>query len=331
MSANDSASCTDVIKGRGKELPKKEVERIAQDELRETKNVRETALQQFREWVAKNKDISSVRTDASFLLRFLRVKKFSLPMAQQTLLKYLNLRKTLSHYFSLISYEDAALMHILTNGFIFASPIRDSLGRRVIIYVIDKFDPYKYGCGIMAQVFLMTFETVLEDDVTQITGVTHFADLHGASAAYVTLWSPLEFVRAVRWGEQSMPMRNKCVNIFNCPTSVRYILDFCRGLLSTKLKSRFFIHDSIDGLKSKIDAKCLPKEYGGEIPMSEMLELWKKEVWAKKDLILANKEMQIHDTSGIQTRKSRSGCQPLNNTETNIMAVSGSFRQLNVD
>lgn len=62
MSANDSASCTDVIKGRGKELPKKEVERIAQDELRETKNVRETALQQFREWVAKNKDISSVRT-----------------------------------------------------------------------------------------------------------------------------------------------------------------------------------------------------------------------------------------------------------------------------
>lgn len=65
----------------------------------------------------------------------------------------------------------------------------------------DKFDPYKYGCGIMAQVFLMTFETVLEDDVTQITGVTHFADLHGASAAYVTLWSPLEFVRAVRWGE----------------------------------------------------------------------------------------------------------------------------------
>lgn len=64
---------------------------------------------------------------------------------------------------------------------------------------------------------------------------------------------------------------------------------------------------------------------------SILSELWKKEVWAKKDLILANKEMQIHDTSGIQTRKSRSGCQPLNNTETNIMAVSGSFRQLNVD
>lgn len=36
-------------------------------------------------------------TDASFLLRFLRVKKFSLPMAQQTLLKYLNMRQTFKH------------------------------------------------------------------------------------------------------------------------------------------------------------------------------------------------------------------------------------------
>ena len=48
---------------------------IAENDLREDDNVRNPALKQMREWIAKHPHIKRCRTDASFLLRFLRPKK----------------------------------------------------------------------------------------------------------------------------------------------------------------------------------------------------------------------------------------------------------------
>lgn len=55
-------------------------------------------------------------TDESFLLRFLRHKKYSIPMAQQTLLKYLSLRRYYPEIFKNLDCEDAKLKDILNNG-----------------------------------------------------------------------------------------------------------------------------------------------------------------------------------------------------------------------
>lgn len=57
--------------------------------------------------------------DESFLLRFLRVKKFSLPMAQQTLLKYLNFREKFTHLVRNMDYRDTKVMELINNGYIY--------------------------------------------------------------------------------------------------------------------------------------------------------------------------------------------------------------------
>lgn len=54
--------------------------------------------------------------DDLFLLRFLRAKKFSLIMAQQTLLKYLNLRRNFPKIFFNMDYRDPKINEIITNG-----------------------------------------------------------------------------------------------------------------------------------------------------------------------------------------------------------------------
>lgn len=61
-------------------------------EFRETDEVREHALEALREWAEKNPAIVKLRLDSNFLLRFLRVRKFSLPMARENLERYLVLR-----------------------------------------------------------------------------------------------------------------------------------------------------------------------------------------------------------------------------------------------
>lgn len=54
--------------------------------------------------------------DDSFLLRFLRQKKYSIPIAQQTLLKYLNLRKYYPESSMKLDCENPRVKDIIESG-----------------------------------------------------------------------------------------------------------------------------------------------------------------------------------------------------------------------
>lgn len=109
------------------------VEQIARKELREDRMAREQCTQQMRDWLAKCEDVGNVRTDDDFLLRFLRVKKYSVPMSQQMLLKYLNLRLVFPEFTTRLDYTAEPMNRVFANGYLVVSPIRDQHGRRVMI------------------------------------------------------------------------------------------------------------------------------------------------------------------------------------------------------
>lgn len=304
-------------------------EAVAKAELREDRATRDQALQQFRDWISKNEDLENCRTDASFLLRFLRVKKFSLPMAQQTLLKYLNMRQTFQHLIFNLDPTIPSVDALISSGYMFASPVRDAMGRRVIIHIGSKMDPSRFTNVDMAKVHCITYETLLDDEENQVMGFSHFADLEGLSPSCVTLWSPTEFAHCLRWGEQSIPMRNKQVHFLNLPAPLKYVYDFCRSRFSQKIRSRFLIHDSRETLHKHLDRKSLPKEYGGDIPMAQMIELWKEEIASKQKRVMQLDDMRLVSDSGIVTRKSNNAGS--GSTCTGISTVTGSFRRLEVD
>lgn len=108
--------------------------KVAKKELREDKATREQSLEQMREWLKKNYDLENVRTDDNFLLRFLRNKKFSVPMAQQQILKYLNMRKVMGHLVYNLDFLSPGVRDLINNGYIMVSPIRDINGRRSVLY-----------------------------------------------------------------------------------------------------------------------------------------------------------------------------------------------------
>ncbi|PSN35983.1 hypothetical protein C0J52_14388 [Blattella germanica] len=306
---------------------KEEVARVANQELRENKNAREQALEQFREWIDKNSDICNCRTDDAFLLRFLRVKKFSLPMAQQMLLKYINLRQTFSHLTYNLDYLSPAANELITNGYIYASPFRDSKGRRVILYNLKKLDPHKYNNADMTRAHFITYEVLMEDEDSQVLGFTHVGDICEASAAHATLWSPTEFTTLVRWGEQSVPMRHKEVHLINVPAALRYLYDLISSILSEKMRNRLRLYESLESLQNKVDPEVLPKELGGKMPMAEMIELWKKELAAKRETLLKLDDMKLLSTKSIISRKNNQ----IDNSSLMVNSLQGSFRKLEVD
>lgn len=65
---------------------------LVEKEFRETDEVRTHALQALRDWAISNPRINKLRLDSNFLLRFLRARKFSLPMVKETIERYLVLR-----------------------------------------------------------------------------------------------------------------------------------------------------------------------------------------------------------------------------------------------
>lgn len=69
-----------------------ETSKFVEQEFRETDDVRRHAIEALREWAERNPRINKIRLDSSFLLRFLRARKFSLPMTRENVERYLVLR-----------------------------------------------------------------------------------------------------------------------------------------------------------------------------------------------------------------------------------------------
>lgn len=67
-------------------------------------------------------------------------------------------------------------------------------------------------------------------------------------------------------------MRHKEVHGINAHPSLKFALDFGMSLISEKIKRRVKLYTSLeDAINNKLDVSMLPKEYGGTIPMKEMI------------------------------------------------------------
>lgn len=86
------------------------------------------------------------------------------------------------------------------------------------------------------------------------------------------------------------------------------------------------IYDKKTDLHDKIDCKLLPKEYGGVMPMSEMIKQWKQELEAKRERLLSYDSIKLLSDRGIIRRRSKNIL-----VTDEVGGVPGSFRKLEVD
>ncbi|KAG5674946.1 hypothetical protein PVAND_004890 [Polypedilum vanderplanki] len=305
--------------------------KVAKSELREDKEMREESLKQMREWLAKNFDVENVRTDDRFLLRFLRNKKFSIPMAQQQLLKYLNMRRVMDHMTYNLDFLDDSIKPFFDNGYICVSPIRDRYGRRTILYSAAGLNGISYKYEDQVKAHFIMLETLLESQEDQILGVVHIGNFCGASKDHVTIWrNPTDLLRVFKWGEQSLSLRHKEIHLFNIVSILKYVIDAGKSVVSSKIKNRVHVHLTADDMKKQIaTVDVLPKELGGKISMSEMIQSWKMELATSRNAILALDKMKILNDQGIIGR--RNADKNNNSVSDKSDQVIGSFRRLEID
>ncbi|PSN51630.1 hypothetical protein C0J52_09444 [Blattella germanica] len=299
-----------------------ELRLIAETELREDDASRKHALQQMREWIQKHPDIKRCRTDSAFLLRFLRTKKFSIPLAQEMMERYLVIRQLYPQWFRGLDIDDPAISELLDNGYIVPLPQRDDFGRQVIVSCAGRFDPYKYTSVHMVRCHSLVVECLMDDEENQIRGYSYCNDESGLTMGHISLWSLTDIRKILRCIQNSTPMRHKATHFFNVPHYANKVFEFFIALLSEKLKDRIKLHTSIDELKEAVNPKILPKEYGGDIPLADMIAQFRKRLESKRAAIKALDEMEIEvNPKGKYVV----------DMEDELAGIAGSFRQLQVD
>lgn len=179
-------------------------------------------------------------------------------------------------------------------------------------------------------------------------GFVSVSDMNGLSTSHAALWkNPFELLKILKWAEQSAPLRHKEIHLYHVPSVLKYVIDAAKSIISNKMKERvhvsfmsfktfskqsfnFQIHVNIAEMNKQISSiDVLPKEMGGKIPKAQMLELFKQELHASRNRLIALDDMKILNDSGIIGRRN---VDKNNNTVSDKSEqVIGSFRKLEID
>lgn len=238
--------------------------------------------------------------------------------------KYLAVRQLFPQWFTNLDPEDPAIDEIIESGYLFPLPERDEHGRRILFSCASKFDATKFTSTQMARTHSLVCEYLMDEEESQIAGYTYITDEGGLTMSHVSLWSFVELRNMLKCIQNSTPMRHKETHFLNIPHYANKVIEFALNIISEKLKKRVFLDKSIEELTSRVDPKLLPKEYGGEIPMADMVKLFKQDLKRFRDKILYLDDMYIEIT--------KSPTNWIGNDDSDIeTGVIGSFRKLQVD
>ena len=132
-----------------------------------------------------------------------------------------------------------------------------------------------------------SLKALLADEENQVKGFTYIFDCSNLTLAQLSIWSPSEVRKAFTICEKNMPMKHMDINLLMLPFPMRAVFEFCKTLLSEKIKRRFSVHSTLDRLGGKLgSADILPLEYGGTVPLSDMAAMWVQELRRKREVLL---------------------------------------------
>jgi hypothetical protein len=85
-------------------------------------------------------------SDDNFLVRYLRVKKYTNSEAFKMFEKFLVVRQVYPQWYDGLSYEDKDIKGIFDSGYVTPLAQRDASGGRVILIQAKNLDPKKFDC-----------------------------------------------------------------------------------------------------------------------------------------------------------------------------------------
>ncbi|XP_063698148.1 retinaldehyde-binding protein 1-like [Culicoides brevitarsis] len=297
---------------------------IAAKNLNESDETRSQALQQLRKWISADSTVKNVRIDASFLLKFLRVKKFNVNSSYLLFKEYLTAFHDYPKWFSKLSVDEELILELIRDGVLIPLPNRDTNGCQTVIYNLRNLNPAKFNQHDFFRLHALMFHVLFEDEETQIAGFSVIFNFSGMDLRRYAMFSIVDFNNFCKTVRFAIPVRVFKVYVINMPKIVQPLYEIATRFLTPKLKKRLKVLKNQEELKKVVDLKDFPKEFGGESEMKEILEEFVAKMKGRKEEISKLNDMKI------ETLKSEKGTK-WSLQEKIGNEIFGSFRKLTVD
>ena len=274
-------------------MTKKQIKQVGEKELNETEVSRNEGLKELRDWIGQQGSDYSCLNGVSddFLMRFLRIKKMNGLKAARVLQRYVDIRTEKPEWFKM-DIRDQQLNELITRGYIFVLPERDANGRRVVFFRASPLDPDKFHLNDVMRAFMLTYEALLVEEECQVNGISYIFDEEGTTWGHISMWTPSLASMAFGLAEGAIPISHKEVNLINLHWGMILVYQFAKSLLSLKLRDRICTL-SLERLKEKVPEHILPKEYGGEVPLDDMVSEWKKVLEERRDQVMSLDSLKV--------------------------------------
>ncbi|XP_053378166.1 retinaldehyde-binding protein 1-like [Mercenaria mercenaria] len=311
-----------------------ESQQRAKKELNEDEKNRAGAVDTLRQWAMQQKWLKTP-TDTKFLVKFLRVKKYSQLEARKALERYWKVRSSIPEWFSNKDPRDPKIQDVFDKGFMLRLPRVDKLGRIYVLQRTGCLDPDYItdkkklnGSDAIFRAATALIDWVTMDERAQVNGMVVILDITGYSLKHKLVIHTTDNVKRFTSILPTNPNRVKGIHMYNLPLVFETVLTLVKTFMKQKLKDRIQTHgqtlvslyDSID--MSVLPAEYLPDDYTG--PCSGTLEeiiAYNKEEITKQPVVDYIMDLTSPGKYGVDSK--------LKPAEDDV--PSASFRKLNVD
>lgn len=249
------------------------LQRIAEDELGETPAMRQEAVEKLKQLLSAEADLKA-NDDVKFLLRFLRVRKYNVDLALQTIRNYYRNRAScVSIYREFLPSK--APQHV--RDLLMVLPETDVHGRPVFLCKPGAWNPAEVNFAELQRGSLLCLEHMAGNPASQTLGIVLLVDYAEFTADKVLYCNIGLIRRALEYIQDCMPMRMKAVHFVKQSYAFDIFFALIRPFIKAKLAGRFQFHGTnFEKLHEEISPKVLPEEYGGQGPPLDFEAFWRR-------------------------------------------------------
>ncbi|XP_076456649.1 alpha-tocopherol transfer protein-like [Babylonia areolata] len=291
----------------------------AMKELNEDPKTRHLEIKTLRERLQQVPGYKG-RTDDGFLLRFLRCKKFDQERAFKQVMTYYTMRKENADVYDNLTPK--RVRNVMEAGVMGVLKDRAPDGTRVLYFRPGKWDPAKASLSDVIGNNFLTLSKIIEEEETQVNGVTLLADMNEMGWEQAKNMSPFYARKVTTLLQEAFPARFKGLHYVNEPTFFDVVFAVIKPFLKEKILKRISMHGkNLDKLHEKFPRDMLPEDLGGALPPFTAEDWIAKMMACEQQFVEENKFGMVDLTIPAKEQKKADATE----------ALGGTFRKLNVD
>jgi len=225
--------------------------------------------------------LTSEECSDSFLLMFLRAKKFDVEKAATQMHNFINRKTLFPEAFEVVDHPTLIKNFLDTRFITCLEGVAKNNSAILFLRPCFGVDEPKLE-NVFGGVFL-SLQKILEKEENQIHGVTMLEDMDFVKTGLVKQLGPVIAKKIASMVQDTMPLRLKNICFINESTVLDFVFSLIKPFLNQKTKDRMvLVGKDMKLLHEKIDKKYLPVAYGGLLNEEELnFDQWKQVLLGK--------------------------------------------------